>query len=460
MTERVAVAEWIEQALAACVAADCTIIVDETHGSDLRWANNAITSNGQHHDRSATVIVFDGARTASVSGPIAGSADLQALVGRAESALETAEDAPDAMPLLAGGVDPDFTRAAEPAGFVVLEGVAAALGRAFESTRGEHLLFGFAEHGLTTTWLASSTGTRRRHVQPVGRIELNAKLPDLIASAWVGAATTDFTDVELAQLHDQVCQRLEWSRNRVDLPAGRYETLLPPSAVADLLIYAYWSMSARDAAEGRTAFARTGAVGETRIGDRLSELALTLSSDPEAPGMERARFVVARSSAGGEQSVFDNGAEVSRTDWITDGVLTELVRTRRVAEEQCLLPRPATWNLILDGDGERSLAEMIAHTERGLLLTCLWYIREVDPETLLLTGLTRDGVYLVENGEVVGAVNNFRFNESPISLLGRISEVGRSEQTLPREWNDWMTMTMMPPVRVPDFNMSTVSQAH
>jgi predicted Zn-dependent protease len=102
---------------------------------------------------------------------------------------------------------------------------------------------------------------------------------------------------------------------------------------------------------------------------------------------------------------------------------------------------------------------MIAGTDRGLLLTCLWYIRVVDPQTLLLTGLTRDGVYLIEHGEVVGAVNNFRFNESPVDLLGRITEVGATELTLPREWADYFTRAAMPALRIPDFNMSSVSQA-
>ena len=102
---------------------------------------------------------------------------------------------------------------------------------------------------------------------------------------------------------------------------------------------------------------------------------------------------------------------------------------------------------------------MVARTERGLLMTCFWYIREVDPERLLLTGLTRDGVYLVEHGEVVAAVNNFRWNESPVELLGRITEVGASVPVLCREWNDYITKTVMPPLRVPDFNYSTVSQA-
>ena len=102
---------------------------------------------------------------------------------------------------------------------------------------------------------------------------------------------------------------------------------------------------------------------------------------------------------------------------------------------------------------------MLVATDRGLLLTTLWYIREVDPQTLLLTGLTRDGVFLVEGGEVTGAVNNFRWNESPVDLLGRIDQVGRTERTLPREWNDWFTRAAMAPLRVPDFNMSSVSPA-
>jgi predicted Zn-dependent protease len=106
-----------------------------------------------------------------------------------------------------------------------------------------------------------------------------------------------------------------------------------------------------------------------------------------------------------------------------------------------------------------TVRQMAETTERGLLLTSLWYIREVDPQTLLLTGLTRDGVYLVEGGEVVGAVNNFRFNESPVDLLRRATEVGGTEVTLSREWGDYFSRTAMPPLRVPDFNMSSVSQA-
>ena len=266
--------------------------------------------------------------------------------------------------------------------------------------------------------------------------------------------------IDVTALHAEASTRLGWGRNRIDLPAGRYETLLPPSAVADLMIYALWSMSARDAAEGRNAFASKENPGSTRIGERLAGSGVRVASDPHAAGLESAPFAIVRSSAGGEYSVFDNGAPVDEVRWIDDGVLTELIRNRAVARDQDARFTFPTENLVIGTPGEASLDEMIANTERGLLLTCLWYIREVDAETLLLTGLTRDGVYLVENGKVVGAVNNFRFNESPIKLLGRISEFGAAEKTLCREWNDWFTLTTVPPARVPDFNMSTVSAAH
>jgi predicted Zn-dependent protease len=223
------------------------------------------------------------------------------------------------------------------------------------------------------------------------------------------------------------------------------------------MIYAYWTASARDAEEGRNVFAAGD--GKTRIGERLSDLPLTLRSNPAETGLQCAPFEVAVTSLGGIQSVFDNGAAVTATDWLSNGTLTNLMRTRNWAARTGIGYVPPVDNLILDGGGTKSLAEMIASTERGLLLTCLWYIREVDPQTLLLTGLTRDGVYLIEDGKVTGAVNNFRFNESPIDLLGRITEVGRTEKCLPREWNDYFTRTAMPPVRVADFNMSTVSQA-
>jgi predicted Zn-dependent protease len=272
----------------------------------------------------------------------------------------------------------------------------------------------------------------------------------------VGKHTRDWTDLSVPALDAEVRRRLGWGARQVTLPAGRYETLLPPSAVADLMAYAYWTAAGRDAAEGRTVFSKAG--GGTRVGEHLGPAGLRLSSDPHDPALAVTPFVVTTASSA-MTSVFDNGLPLAATDWLRDGALSALIQTRASASTTGSALTPYVHNLSLDGGGTASTDQMVASTERGLLLTCLWYIREVDPETLLLTGLTRDGVYLVEDGEVVGAVNNFRWNESPVDLLSRLGEVGRAERCLPREWSDGFTWTRMPTLRVPDFNMSSVSQA-
>ncbi|MFF0451042.1 metallopeptidase TldD-related protein [Streptomyces sp. NPDC004609] len=453
--------EIVERALELSAADDCVVIADEHSSANLRWAANALTTNGVTRGRTLTVVATVNGAQGTASGVVSRSAvteeDLEPLVRAAEAAARTSEPAEDAQPLVSGAEPAaDFRDAPAETSSAVFADFAPALGESFARARaGGRELYGFANHELTSTYLGTSTGLRLRHDQPNGTLELNAKSPDRSRSAWAGRATRDFTDVDPAVLDAELAQRLGWAERRISLPAGRYETLLPPTAVADLLIYQLWSATARDAAEGRTVFSRPG--GGTRVGETLSPLPLTLRSDPNEPGLESSPFVIAHSS-GDDASVFDNGLPLSRTDWVRAGKLEHLVTTRHSAGLTGLPVAPGAGNLILDGGGGSSLEEMVRATSRGLLLTCLWYIREVDPATLLLTGLTRDGVYLVENGEVVGEVNNFRFNESPVDLLSRATEAGRTEKTLPREWGDWFTRAAMPALRIPDFNMSSVSR--
>ncbi|WP_369033745.1 MULTISPECIES: metallopeptidase TldD-related protein [Streptomyces] len=453
--------EVVERALELSRADGCVVIADEESSANLRWAGNALTTNGVTRGRTLTVVATVGGKQGTASGVVSRAAvtsdELEPLVRAAEAAARGASPAEDAQPLVAGvPSSPDFTDAPSETSSAVFADFAPALGEAFARARaGGRELYGFANHELVSSYVGTSTGLRLRHDQPNGTLELNAKSPDRTRSAWAGRSTRDFKDVDPAALDAELAVRLGWAERRIELPAGRYETLLPPTAVADLLIYQLWSASARDAAEGRTVFSKPG--GGTRIGEKLTELPLTLRSDPNEPGLEASPFLLAHSS-GDDQSVFDNGLPLSATEWIREGELNRLITSRHTAGLTGLPVSPAIGNIVLDGGEDKSLEEMVANTERGLLLTCLWYIREVDPATLLLTGLTRDGVYLVENGEVSGEVNNFRFNESPVDLLGRAVEAGRTEKTLPREWSDWFTRAAMPALRVPDFNMSSVSQ--
>ncbi|RFU83097.1 TldD/PmbA family protein [Streptomyces triticagri] len=453
--------EMVERALELSEADGCVVIADEESTANLRWAGNALTTNGVTRGRTLTVVATVDGREGTASGVVSRSAvtagELAEVVRAAEDAARAAGPAEDAQPLVTGvPASPDFADPPAETSSAVFDAFAPALGESFaRAGAGGRELYGFAQHSLVSSYVGTSTGLRLRHDQPTGTLELNAKSRDRTRSAWAGRYTRDFKDIDPAALDAELAVRLGWAERRIELPAGRYETLLPPTAVADLLIYQLWSSAARDAAEGRTVFSRPG--GGTRVGERLSELPLTLRSDPYEPGLEAAPFLMAHAS-GDDQSVFDNGLPLAATDWIKDGELGRLLTTRHSAGLTGLPLAPPVDNLILDAGGEHSLDEMVANTSRGLLLTCLWYIREVDPATLLLTGLTRDGVYLVENGEVVGEVNNFRFNESPVDLLGRATEAGRTVTTLPREWNDYFTRAAMPPLRVPDFNMSSVSQ--
>jgi predicted Zn-dependent protease len=436
-------------------ADETMVLVTDKVEATLRWAGNSMTTNGVSVSRNITVIsIVRKATSAFIGTVVSAEVDprvIPGLVAASQEAARSAPEAGDAAPLLADtGVPADWDAPVSGTGAEVFADVAGSLSRGF---RGADRLYGFAHHSVSTTFLASSTGLRRRFTQPAGAVEINGKRGD--ASAWAGIGTPDFVDVPTDSLLEDLSMRLGWAERSVELPAGRYETIMPPSAVADMMIYLGWSMAGRGAQEGRTAFSAPG--GGTRVGERLTDLPLSLFSDPLAPGLACTPFVAASSSSE-TVSVFDNGMEINQVDWIRDGVINALAYPRATAAKFDAKVGVAADNLVMTG-GPKDLADMIAGTERGLLLTTLWYIREVDPTTLLLTGLTRDGVYLIEDGEVTAAVNNFRFNESPLDLLRRATEAGVSEKTLPREWGDWVTRAAMPSLRIPDFHMSSVSQA-
>ncbi|HKR51683.1 MAG TPA: metallopeptidase TldD-related protein [Pseudonocardiaceae bacterium] len=472
--------ELTEAALAASKADGCIVLLTDISEVNLRWANNTMTTNGHTMTRSFAVVSVVDDSVGVVSGNGFDLDEVRAVVAASAEAARQSGPAWDAAPLVAGAVDDDFDAPAATTEIGVFGRLADELAAAFSESRsritgsagaaggsritgsagGDELLYGFAEHRLETTWLASSTGQRQRWVQPTGTVEVNGKIADdLTRSAWAAAYTTDFADLDLTALIAEVRRRLSWSQRHLELPAGRYETILPPSAVADLMIDLVWSMEGRPAHEGRSPWsAPAGASSPTRLGERLTDLSLTLSSDPAAPGLSTAPFL-ATSFSSDSVSVFDNGEPVRRVDWLRDGAVNALAYPRGAAAELGGVFTPPPENLVLTGGTAGSVEDMVARTARGLLLTCLWYIREVDPTSLLLTGLTRDGVYLVEDGTVVGQVNNFRFNESPIDLLRRAAEVGATEATLCRETKDWFTRTAMPPIRIPDFNMTSVSQA-
>lgn len=454
--------DLVEKIIARASCDDCVVIVNDKTQANLRWANNTLTTNGVIQERKVTVLAFISTNGSMAAGGVTrtnvNESEIDEILAEAIATAKAAGAAEDYAPLAKDLNIGAWSAPHNPTGPEVFKNFAPELGSMLSKSAAEKIEhFGYAEHTHESYWLGSKGGLRLRHDAPIGRVEMTAKSHDRSRSTWEGKETLDFTNISVADMDTSIRQRLEWQARKVDLPAGRYQTLLPSGSVADLYTYMIWVSAARDAFEGQSVFAKNGEVGATRIGEKLSNVKLNLFSDPKHSLLPTSPFLINPiSSPFG--SVFDNGQQSARVDWLKDGVLQALVQTRATAKLTSLPFTPIGYNYIMQVDGGAgNLNDLIAKVDDGLLLTTFWYIRMVDPNSLLLTGLTRDGVYHVKNGEVQGATNNFRWNDSPVNALSRIAHAGASEWTQPREWAGDITNLIAPPLVIDDFNMSTVS---
>lgn len=440
---------------------DRGVLLVEHHAvAAMRWANSTLTTNGLSSTQQVYVVVQPelpgGLASGTASGTVTDADGLAELVDRARTAAVgsgPARDAADEVHIRPAS--PNWSDPAEDVGPSDLAAVSRLLGDVLPDRDVEH--YGYAEHAVTTSYLGTTGGLRLRHVQPAARFELSGKSHGRTRSAWAGRSGRRFDDLDLAPTVDEIRRGLAAQAIRVHVPPGRHSVVLSPSAVADLMVYMIWSAGALDAVEGRSAFSRAG--GGTRIGERVAAVPFWLRSDPRSPGLECAEHLQGM-YASPVSSPFDAGLPRGATDWIADGTLRALVTTRHSATLAGIQSTPPVDNLLAGVDGSSgTLDDVAARIGDGLVVTCLWYIREVDPQSLLLTGLTRDGVYVVRGGEVVGAAGNYRFNESPLGVLSRIADAGTPSHCLPREWADWFTRTKMAPLAIAGFNLSSASEA-
>ena len=452
--------DLIEKILAKASSDECIVIVTDKTQANLRWASSTLTTNGVLQERSVTVIAFlktkDGMASGGVSRTNVDEADIDSLLAQAVASAKAAGAAEDYAPIAENVELGNWQAPHQPTGPEVFKKFAPDLGQMMGKSVSDAIeLFGYAEHTHETVWVGSKGGLRLRSDKPIGRVEMTAKSHARTRSTWYGVETHDFSNVAVADIDKDIRQRLSWQERKIELPAGRYDTVFPSGSVADFYVYMMWVAGARDAFEGQSVFSKKG--GGTRVGEKLSNVGLQLFSDPSNAQLNGSEFVYATASTP-FTSVFDNGQVQKRCDWIKDGVLESLLQTRASAKMTSLAYTPLGDNLIMSVDGATgSTLDLVKGVKNGLLVTTLWYIRMVDPNSLLLTGLTRDGVYFVKDGEVQGVTNNFRWNDSPVSALSRISAAGATEWTQPREWAGDMANMSTPALVIKDFNMSTVS---
>ena len=304
----------------------CVVLVEEGSHADVRFALNTTTTNGVQRGRAVSVIVFAGqsSGTARRSG-VVGADGVAEMVDAALADAKAAPAAEDAFALVEPGdgvrsTSRAFALPPEETDSGALEPVLSSLSGAFErATARDAVLAGFAELDLDTLYLGSSTGLRLSHAQPTGAVSLVGRTADGASSAWVAAPTIA---PSLGEMEEEVWRRLDWATHRIALDAGRYEVILPPSGVADMMaMLALGGIGGQDAEDGRTVFSKEG--GGTRVGETIATLPFTLFSDPAEPGVECTPFV-ATAAGSSEVSVFDNGLPIGRTDWLRDGVLAHL----------------------------------------------------------------------------------------------------------------------------------------
>ena len=465
LTSAQAVEIAIDHARTIVGVVDLVAVSSHDSSAALRWANNTLTSNGYSWSNSLTLVAYvakdGGVATSKLyeADQAFDAASVRALVDRAVALAKDSEPAKRSYILPGDITFGDWDAAPFLTDLTLIGNVTPSLGDVLtQGARDNRNHSGYAEHGRVSTWTGSLSGIRIREDNEDGRVEMTSRSNDGARSAWEGIHSRTFTDLDIHTMGANLERQLAWQNNRRELVPGRYRTILPPGPVGDLLATFDSNLVGRDAVEGSGPFARPN--GNTMIGERIAgSRSYNLFSDPQYPGMEESPFVI-NTHDGSTSSVFDTGQPLLRVDWVRDGVLNALCTSRTVAEDTGLSFTPNVGNLILDvPGGHGTLDDVIARTEQGLLINCLWYIRDLDEASMMVTGTTRDGVYEVRDGEVIGAVNNFRFNESPLSVLSRIQDAGTSVLCQTRENAEYVSDYLMPTLVVDDFNMSSVSEA-
>lgn len=412
---------------------------DVTH---LRFARNAPSTSGAYNEPSLTVTSAFGKRTGSITVNQLDQASLAEAVRRSEEMARLAPEDPEHMPALGPqdyGDTPGFDAAtAERGAEVLAEGVARCLD---DASRAGLEAAGFTETAAEVSVMASSRGLFGYHRGTRAYVSETARLPDGSGSGWASAADHRIGQLDYGAVSRVAVDKARASRAPRPLEPGAYVTILEPACVANLLQYMMFSMDTRAADEGRSYFAAPE--GGTRRGQKLFPDSVHVYSDPSDP--------LAPGAPWGQ-----DGVPQTRRAWIENGTLTSLRADRFWADQQGIEPVPFPSNLIMRG-GTGSVQDLVASTERGLLVTSLWYVRPVDPRSLLLTGLTRDGVFLIEDGKIVHPVQNFRWNESPIHVLEHAQAMSEAVRVPPRPAR--AANVVVPALKVSSFHFTSVSEA-
>jgi predicted Zn-dependent protease len=432
-----------QRVLGLSKADSCIVTISGGEGRHIRFAQNRATTSGAPSSLSIGVESHFGRHSGSTSGSDLSDDGVAALVAASEAIARRAPENPEFMPPLGPQTYAPTANYAEATRRATPDQLAAAIAPVLQEAEAKKLQSsGFLQAETEFSSFATSKGLFIYDLGTDVLQTITARTPDGTGSGWAGTTHVDFTKLDVAGLGSVAIDKAIRSQQPMALEPGKYTVILEPSAVSDLVgILIGDEFDQRSADEGRNFATKKG--GGSLVGEKIFGENVTVYSDPAdaiVPG-----------------SVFsDDGLPTQRTMWIENGVLRNLQCGRFWAQKSGRAPVASPTTLGMAG-GTTSVADMIRQTRRGLLFTRFWYIREVDPQTVLLTGLTRDGVFLIEHGAIVRPVHNFRFNESPVAMLNNVRAIGPAMRTYGEEGAG--IPVCMPPLLVDEFTLSSLSDA-
>jgi predicted Zn-dependent protease len=433
-----------DRVLGFATADDVRVNLTSGTTANTRFAVNQISTAGDNRNVSITVRAVFGRKAGSATTNRVDDASLRAVVDRAQALARLAPDDPEMLPELGPQSYAEARGFANTTATLDPGGRAAAVRAITDPAADAGLVStGYLEANAGSVAVATSRGLFAWREETAVALTTTVRTPDGTGSGWAGATSHDFTRIDAAALGARAIEKAKRSVNPVAIEPGRYTVVLEPTAVGNLVQLIAGAAQARAADEGRSFFSKPG--GGTKIGMKVVDERVTLLSDPLDPEAYGSTF-------GGD------GLPSRTMTWIENGVVKNLAYDRWWAQQQGAEASAFPGSLRMLG-GTTSLDEMIASTERGLLVTRFWYIRPVDPRTILYTGLTRDGTFLIENGRVTRAVKNLRWNESPIFMLNNVDAMGVPVRVSASESGGPGQAVVMPPLKVRDFTFTSLSDA-
>jgi predicted Zn-dependent protease len=408
-----------ERILSDSKVSDCEVFLSLSQRGHTRFAANNVTTAGSDETVSIAITSRDGGRSGSTSLDFLDEAALKSAVARSEELMAASPPDPEAVEALGpqkyleiDAFDEDTARS-DPV--KRRDGVKQALDRA----RSERLTAsGFFETSTHWLALANKKGNFGFHRSTSAEFSTTMRTPDSTGSGYAAYEAPKIADIDPAKLVDIAARKAVSSARPRDLEPARYTVILEPQAVSELLFPLIFSLNARATDEGRSYFSKPG--GGTKLGEKLFADSVSLRSDPTDPRVPGLPWTGVGARGGLGFGGFGGGGSAGlptrKTTWIDGGIVKAFSVDRYWATKTKTDPVPFSGSLIMEGSSQ-PLDTLIAQTQRGLLVTRFWYIRVVNPQNATVTGLTRDGVWLIENGKIAHPVNNFRFNESPINLL-------------------------------------------